>query len=504
MKRHFPGILLMILCLVLPWIIAGAESATLYPARNADDLWGYIDETGSWVIEPQYESAGHFVGNYAVVSPSEADPYLMQGTADLSVINLQGEPVLQHLWGIDHVSSGYSSELDYWIYGYEGDDEGYFIPTGCFDWQTGKAVELNADDPYQFEFEMRKTGTIVPVSSKTDDTIGYYDLEQEKLLFEPQFEPTFYDIAFGLNTWNSYQTVCESNTDNDVYLLLSSDGTATVLPDTVQISGESISIKDYWFNNLCGLTASTADDKYILMDFNLRPIAGPLLHYSENNDYITVTRDGKLYQNIRPDGTVLSEEEYICFDQWIEGYASVQTKDGESILIRQDGSYAVKLPEYCYYGVDIGNNITVYYSDSFSKQFLFDRQDESIKEIDPDIDVEFFIGQDVMLFSVYDDPDSRLYGIMDTDGHVIQEPVYSDYNSYDDSIVFTNGMLPVWYDEKWGYINSSGELAIPCQFREAEPFRGELAHVILGIAGSPFVLDQYIDRNGKVIYSVEY
>jgi hypothetical protein len=65
-------------------------------------------------------------------------------------------------------------------------------------------------------------------------------------------------------------------------------------------------------------------------------------------------------------------------------------------------------------------------------------------------------------------------------------------------------MLPVWYDEKWGYINSSGELAIPCQFREAEPFRGELAHVILGIAGSPFVLDQYIDRNGKVIYSVEY
>ena len=94
MKRLFLRILPMILCLVLPGIIAGAESATLYPARDANDLWGYIDETGSWVIEPQYESAGHFVGDYAIVSPSEADPYQMQGTADLSVINLQGEPVL--------------------------------------------------------------------------------------------------------------------------------------------------------------------------------------------------------------------------------------------------------------------------------------------------------------------------------------------------------------------------------------------------------------------------
>ena len=501
MNRLFLRILPMILCLVLSWIIAGAESATLYPARDANDLWGYIDETGSWVIEPQYESAGHFVGDYAIVSPSEADPYQMQGTADLSVINLQGEPVLQHLWGIDHVSSGYSSELDYWIYGYEGDDEGYFIPTGCFDWQTGKVVELNADDPYQFEFEIDRTGTIVPVSSKADDTIGFYDLEQKKLLFEPQFNLEFYDIASGLRSWDDYNIVRDCSSNNVVNILLSSDGTATVLPDTLQIAGGSIAIDDYWFSSICGLTALTADDKYILMDYDLQPIIGPLLHYSENNDFATVTLDGHLYQNITSDGTVLSEEEYTYFDEWIEGYASVQTEDGGSFLIRQDGTCAVNLPESCF-GIDRGNNITVYHTSSLSKQFLFDRQHETIKEIDAEVFIEFFMDQDVMLFSVYYDEDTPLYGIMDTDGHIIQEPVYSVYNSYDDSIVFTNGMLPVLYDGKCGYLNASGELAIPCQYTDAEPFRGQLAKVVLETEDT--YLEQYIDHNGQVIYSVEY
>ena len=58
------------------------------------------------------------------------------------------------------------------------------------------------------------------------------------------------------------------------------------------------------------------------------------------------------------------------------------------------------------------------------------------------------------------------------------------------------------YDGKCGYLNASGELAIPCQYSDAEPFRGQLAKVVLETENA--YLEQYIDHNGQVIYSVEY
>ena len=61
-------VFLMILVLVFP-ICACAEEDMLFPARGEQELWGYINIRGEWVIPPQYEAAHEFgKGRYTMVS----------------------------------------------------------------------------------------------------------------------------------------------------------------------------------------------------------------------------------------------------------------------------------------------------------------------------------------------------------------------------------------------------------------------------------------------------
>ena len=56
--------------------------------------------------------------------------------------------------------------------------------------------------------------------------------------------------------------------------------------------------------------------------------------------------------------------------------------------------------------------------------------------------------------------------------------------------LFENNLLPVQLDDKWGYIDKSGELVIPYQWEKAGTFRNGIAYVYDdGQYG-------YIDRNG--------
>jgi KWG Leptospira. len=65
-------LLLCCLCLSLLSFTAFAETPAtdiaLFPARAENGLWGYIDSQGTWVIEPQFNYAYGFRGNYAEVT----------------------------------------------------------------------------------------------------------------------------------------------------------------------------------------------------------------------------------------------------------------------------------------------------------------------------------------------------------------------------------------------------------------------------------------------------
>ena len=60
--------LLLILVLVFP-VCACAEEDMLYPACGEQELWGYINIRGEWVIPPQYGAAYDFgKAHYTVAS----------------------------------------------------------------------------------------------------------------------------------------------------------------------------------------------------------------------------------------------------------------------------------------------------------------------------------------------------------------------------------------------------------------------------------------------------
>lgn len=85
--------LLMILMILMTLCcFALAEEPTLWPARDdATGLWGYIDETGAWMIAPQYKQAYRFSGGCAIVGMGE-DPY--SGPPREGIIDATGAFVL--------------------------------------------------------------------------------------------------------------------------------------------------------------------------------------------------------------------------------------------------------------------------------------------------------------------------------------------------------------------------------------------------------------------------
>ena len=88
------------------------------------------------------------------------------------------------------------------------------------------------------------------------------------------------------------------------------------------------------------------------------------------------------------------------------------------------------------------------------------------------------------------DAKTRKGGMMDTKGNIIVQPIYDACNFFAD-----NGLMPVRQDEKWGYINKSGDIKLPISFYDASPFYEGYAW-ILRTEKSEFEL---IDINGNTV-----
>ena len=187
---------------------------------------------------------------------------------------------------------------------------------------------------------------------------------------------------------------------------------------------------------------------------------------------------------------MLLEKEYLYVDRWIEGYNSVKMKNGQNMIIRNDGLYVRNLPECCS-GYDVGNSVTVYCDNSASHRvFLFNRKNEELKEIYIDGFIWSFTSKGTGLFQSYE---TGLYGMINANGKIIQEAIYQVEN---EDRAFSYGMLLVQNEGKKGYLNDDGVLAIPCQYDEAEFFNGELAKVVTDNDKEC----QYINRKGDTVY----
>ena len=84
------------------------------------------------------------------------------------------------------------------------------------------------------------------------------------------------------------------------------------------------------------------------------------------------------------------------------------------------------------------------------------------------------------------------WGFVDTSGNIVVVP------KYDDALPLMNGRAPVKLNNKWGYINRLGKVVIPFEFGDAKMFVEEYTPVKKGFNYG------YIDTTGKMIFDNIY
>ena len=89
------------------------------------------------------------------------------------------------------------------------------------------------------------------------------------------------------------------------------------------------------------------------------------------------------------------------------------------------------------------------------------------------------------------DKDNK-FGFIDTNGNIVIEPQFEDISE------FSEGLAAVKLNNNWGYINKSGKIVINCRFENAMDFKEGLAPV------KAFGRWGFIDKTGKTVIKVQY
>ena len=89
------------------------------------------------------------------------------------------------------------------------------------------------------------------------------------------------------------------------------------------------------------------------------------------------------------------------------------------------------------------------------------------------------------------DKDNK-FGFIDTNGNVVIEPQFEDISE------FSEGLAAVKLNNNWGYIDKSGKIVIKCRFENAMDFKEGLAPV------KAFGRWGFIDKTGKIVIKVQY
>ncbi|MEQ9297886.1 MAG: WG repeat-containing protein [Cyclobacteriaceae bacterium] len=96
----------------------------------------------------------------------------------------------------------------------------------------------------------------------------------------------------------------------------------------------------------------------------------------------------------------------------------------------------------------------------------------------------------------------RHYGFMDAGGNILTAPIFYVESEYQfDLFDYSDGMLIVSNEEdKYGYLNELGQLAIPCRYDYAEPFVND--HALVTLNDRKYI----IDKRGEIseITELEY
>ena len=199
-------------------------------------------------------------------------------------------------------------------------------------------------------------------------------------------------------------------------------------------------------------------------------------------DGFAVIREGDYVGFINTDGKTVVEPKFQKAFDFVNGYAKVKENDKWG-LIDTSGNYFVKTE---YDGI----------SNVYNGQIVANKGETHGLVINGEFK-EVVGAQDIWDFSVngkitYAKKNDKI-GFIDKEGNWIIEPTYDKVRA------FVNGLAPVSLDKNWGYINTSGEIVIPFEYRDAEIFSED------GLA--PVKADDlwgFIDTKGKLVIDYKY
>ena len=211
---------------------------------------------------------------------------------------------------------------------------------------------------------------------------------------------------------------------------------------------------------------------------NKEDSSSALLRVKIGDKYGFINEKGEIVVEPQFDNAYLYFSDDVCF----------ATLDGRKGLINRDGVFIIELPDSValVYNFTKGKT-TVMFNDGSKNildkngNFIFDQQYKRIV-VDKD--------ENNMLYYIVQRLDNK-WTMANEDGTFIGEPCDSVLN-------FNQGLCPVKFNGKWGYMNNSGELIIDTIFDIAKVFTLDgLARVKKDNA------DFYINKKGETVISVD-
>ena len=444
MKKLLCGLL----CLLMLLGCASAEGY-LYSAKGDNGLWGHIDETGNWVIQPKFDDASDFRGNYAWIQQGDREGF---ANRDGEIVLLLDEDV--------YVDSGYDGfyyggrETGIWLI--EGKTEfGAEWVDGFFDVQSGVYSGLKWQQVRIWCSDSR----LIPVADENWKW-GYVSRDTGEMVI-----PAKYDSDnMGSNFYDGYAvvTVCDDDYNIVQTLLIDETGKEYALPE--------------------GINAASCDTV----------ISGGLFEVVDENG---------LYGYCNTSGEVVIEPQFAYAFEFEDGYAEVEFTDGTYGVIDQTGKVVMRTTDTHYADVRHGcyvlptgeHSFTMY---SVAGEELFTLQGENIVRL-------WTPEENGLCMYVVEKGRQRRCGWVNMQGEIISEAKWN-FPDYDQTGVYFPSGLQAVYDidgtRLAGYLDESGELAIPLQFSFVTQFYGKLAYVSME-QDDGTTQRGYINQQGEWVYS---
>ena len=437
--------LLCLLLFLLP-VMALAED-DLYPAKGENGLWGYINAQAEWVIEPRFDGASCFRGDYAVawMLPEGADPERYWDLDCEGIIDRKGS------WVVPPEYTFVSGQSGEW---FGGEDEGIWLVT---QWSTGNELEGFFDIPsstfsglkWNSVWHWCSDSRLIPVVDAETYHAGYADRSTGELVI-----PCLYCSVNPANFNDGVATVAledEDGFDISPWHLINERGETIPLPEGYQ--------SDYANDFSCGR--------------------------------IAVVSPKGLWGFADREGKIVIPAQYGYVYQFSKGFAEVDFLEGDCGYIDVDGNVLAR--GFANTFAFSNGNAEVWLSGTNGSDKVtawINAQGEIVPFMDSD---RFYPISPDRIWMRTGETYSAPYHLLDGEGNILtDEPVWLMEMEPDD---FPEGLQAVCNaEDKWGYIGLDGKVVIPFIYSAADAFAGELAYVRLGDQAG------YIDQAGNVVY----